>query len=86
MDKITAFRDGKERTFTRRQWDVMGIGHCGWKEVPQMPKEVISSVTKKDVSPKENQTISVERGIGSTMIVAVTEHTQATQTSKRRKK
>ena len=41
MDRITATRDGQTRQFTRKQWEVMGIGKCGWLEEPAIPKEVV---------------------------------------------
>lgn len=46
MDKITAFRNGQERQFTARQWDAMGIGHCGWEQTPSIPKEVAQAAPK----------------------------------------
>lgn len=73
MDNITAFRDGKERTFTRKQWEVMGIGNCGWKEVPQVPKEVAhTGLSMMGAAAKE--------------AFEDASRTQSTQTRKRRKK
>jgi len=40
VNKIKAYRDGQTREFTLKVWDVMGIGHCGWTAVPEVPKEV----------------------------------------------
>lgn len=40
MNKIKAYRDGQEREFTQKVWEAMGIGHCGWTAVPDVPKEV----------------------------------------------
>ena len=44
VNKITAYRDGQEREFTQKVWDAMGIGHCGWAAVPEVPKEVSKAV------------------------------------------
>lgn len=40
MNKIKAYRDGQEGEFTEKVWAAMGIGHCGWTAVPEVPKEV----------------------------------------------
>lgn len=74
MSKITAHRDGQTREFTPKQWDVMGIGHCGWSAVPDTPKEVVHTMTQ-----------TIERGPGSTMIVTTTEPLPAKPYKKRRK-
>ena len=44
VNKIKAYRDGQEREFTERVWAAMGIGHCGWTAVPDVPKEVVQAV------------------------------------------
>ena len=44
VNKIKAYRDGQQREFTQKVWDAMGIGHCGWTAVPEVPKEVVEAV------------------------------------------
>ena len=53
VNKITAYRDGQEREFTPKVWEAMGIGHCGWTAVPEVPKEV----TEARIAPVESVTI-----------------------------
>jgi len=48
VNKIKAYRDGQEREFTQKVWAAMGIGHCGWTAVPDVPKEVASGLATID--------------------------------------
>jgi hypothetical protein len=50
VNKIKAYRDGQERYFSEIVWEAMGIGHCGWKAVPEVPKEVLAPVVPKEVA------------------------------------
>lgn len=56
VNKIKAYRDGQEREFTPKAWEAMGIGHCGWTAVPEVPKEV----TEARLAPVESVTIKGE--------------------------
>ena len=49
-DFVTAHRNGQTREFTRRVWDMMGEGHCGWELIPQVPKEVAAVVAQRSES------------------------------------
>lgn len=53
MNKILAYRDGQEREFTERVWEAMGIGHCGWVQAPEIPREVVKSLEVAPTTPKE---------------------------------
>jgi len=53
MNKILAYRDGQEREFTERVWEAMGIGHCGWVQAPEIPREVVESLEVAPAIPKE---------------------------------
>ena len=48
---VLAVKNGMERKFTRRQWDIMGTDKYGWEVVPTVPKEVADKVAKLEGSP-----------------------------------
>ena len=50
VNKIKAYRDGQEREFSEIVWKAMGVGHCGWTAVPEVPKEVQAPVVPKEVA------------------------------------
>lgn len=57
---VTAERNGKRRTFTRKVWDLIGTDKYGWVEVepgpPPTPKEVEEALTRETAVPSEKPT------------------------------
>ena len=45
---ITATKDGKQRTFAKATWDLLGEDHAGW----QATEKAAPAETKTDTKPK----------------------------------
>ena len=55
---ITTYKNGQEKVWTRRQWEILGSDKHGWVVVPQTPKEVAQVVEQQ---PKATHHKKVKR-------------------------